>query len=73
MKNTFFMVYLHDSHGGPSYKHSTKESAIEEAKRLSRLHKKKAYVLVAFKSFELIEFKEETLINSDDSENDLPF
>lgn len=40
----FYMIYL--EHGGaPSYKHGTYERALEEAKRLSRTHNRKAYIL----------------------------
>jgi len=56
MKNKpFFMVFL-ENESTPTYKHDTIESAETEAKRLSKLHKKKAYVLFTLKSFELSEF-----------------
>ena len=56
-ENTFFMVFL-EGERTPTYKHDTLESAENEAKRLAKLHGKKAFVLVTVKSFELNEFIE---------------
>ena len=58
--NEFFMVYV-DGQKAPTYKHDTEQSAVAEAKRLAKLLNKKAYVLIAFKSYELNEFKEERI------------
>ncbi len=69
MANKFYMVYL-ENERTPTYKHPTVESAKIEAKRLSKTYGKKAYILVAIKSVELIEFKETNLIESTD---ELPF
>lgn len=38
----FFMVFMEDGHN-PTYKHETYDSAINEAKRLSRTYKKKTW------------------------------
>lgn len=54
---SFFMVFL-ENERTPAYKHATLNGAEEEAKRLSKLFKKKAYVLCSLKSFEIVEFKE---------------
>jgi len=59
-ENSFYMVFL-ENERTPSYKHSTLDSAETEAKRLSELHKKKAYVLCTIKSYEIIKFKETDL------------
>ena len=53
----FFMVYLQDERT-PTYRHATLDGAEQEAKRLSKLHGKKAFVLCSLKSFEIVEFKE---------------
>lgn len=53
----FFMVYLQDERT-PTYKHATLDGAEQEAKRLSKLYGKKAFVLCSLKSFEIVEFKE---------------
>ena len=50
------MVYLQDERT-PTYKHATLDGAEQEAKRLSKLHHKKAFVLCSLKSFEIFEFK----------------
>jgi hypothetical protein len=51
----FFMVYL-ENESTPTFRHATLELAETEAKRLSKLHNKKAYVLCSLKSFQLSEF-----------------
>ena len=69
-KEVFFMVYLHNEKT-PTFKHETLKSAEIEAKRLSKMYAKKAFVLCTIKSFELIDF-----ITHDcrpDNEFDLPF
>lgn len=53
----FFMVYLQDERT-PTYRHATLDGAEQEAKRLSKLYGKKAFVLCSLKSFEIVEFKE---------------
>ena len=68
-KQVFFMVYL-ENERTPTYKHTTLESAETEAKRLSKLYGKKAFVLCSLKSFEIVEFKVEDCRPDDD---DLPF
>lgn len=65
----FFMVYVQGGNT-PSHRHATLQGAEEEAKRLSRTLKKKAFVLCTLKSFELVEFKEE---DCRPVETDLPF
>ena len=57
-KQVFFMVYL-ENERTPTYKHTTLESAENEAKRLSKQYCKKAFVLCSLKSFEIVEFKVE--------------
>jgi hypothetical protein len=52
---SFFMVYL-DGGDSPTWRHQTLESAEQEAKRLSKLFGKKAYVLCTIKSVEIVEF-----------------
>ena len=54
---TFFMVFMEYGHT-PTFKHETYESACNEAQRLSRLHKKKTWVLCTLKSYEIVEFHE---------------
>lgn len=44
MEKTFYMVYV-DGQGAPTYKHETKESAENEAKRLAKKLRKSTYVL----------------------------
>ena len=61
--NTFYMVYLEWQHT-PAHKHNTLYEAENEAKRLTKIHNKKSYVLEAKKSFNLIEFIEEDLWSS---------
>ncbi|MDP3443095.1 MAG: hypothetical protein Q8T08_09585, partial [Ignavibacteria bacterium] len=68
-KEVFFMVYL-ENERTPTYKHSTLESAETEAKRLSKLNRKKAFVLCSLKSFEIIEF---TVEDCRPDVDDLPF
>jgi hypothetical protein len=55
-KEVFFMVYL-ENERTPTYKHANIESAEMEAKRLSKVFGKKAFVLCSLKSFEIVEFK----------------
>ena len=50
------MVYL-ENERTPTYKHSTLESAENEAKRLSKQYGGKTFVLCSLKSFEIVEFK----------------
>jgi len=52
------MVYLENGNN-PAFMHTTLVSAENEAKRLSKLNNKKAYVLCSLKSFEIVEFKVE--------------
>ena len=66
---TFYMVYV-EGERGPAYKHSSIESAENEAKRLAKKTGKKAYVLVSAKSYELDLFKTEDLIPKEDN---IPF
>ena len=56
----FYMIYLE---GGqtPTYKHPTIESADREAKRLTEKTGKKAYVLVALKSIQVMKYEIEDL------------
>lgn len=67
-KQIFFMVFL-EGERTAAYKHLSLESAEEEAKRLSRVHRKKAFVLCTLKSFEINEFIVEDCRPSDE----LPF
>jgi len=68
-KEVFFMVYL-ENERTPAYKHINMESAEMEAKRLSKVYGKKAFVLCSLKSFEIVEFKIEDCRPKID---DLPF
>ena len=68
MNKHFFMVFLQDERT-PTYKHLTLEGAEVEAKRLSKEHNKKAFVLCSLKSYEIVEFKVEDCRPIDD----LPF
>jgi len=52
---SFFMVFL-EGERTPTYKHATLESAEQEAQRLSKQFRKKAYILCSLKSFEISEF-----------------
>lgn len=70
MKGSFFMVYL-EGERTPTFKHTTPESATAEAERLTRVHRKKAYVLCSIKSIELNEFITEDLRPK--NQDDLPF
>lgn len=65
----FFMVFL-ENENTPTYRHATLDGAEQEAKRLSKLYGKKAYVLCSLKSFEIVEFKIEDCRPAID---DLPF
>ena len=64
----FFMVYL-EGERTPTYKHSTLELAEQEAKRLAKEYRKKAFVLCSLKSFEVNEFT----IKDCRPDSDLPF
>ena len=64
----FFMVYL-ENERTPTYKHTTLENAEIEAKRLSKEHRKKAFVLCSIKSFEINEF----IVKDCRPDSDLPF
>lgn len=66
---TFYMVYLENERGS-TYKHPTFQSAEIEAKRLSKEHNRKAYVLTTVKSYEIMEFKVEDMMPE---LNELPF
>lgn len=50
------MVYVHQDERTPNYRHATLDGAEKEAKRLSKLLGKKAFVLCSLKSFEIQEF-----------------
>jgi hypothetical protein len=65
----FYMVYL-EGERNPTFRHSTLISAEEEAKRLSKEHGKKAFVLCSLKSFEIVEFK---VTDCRPPADDLPF
>lgn len=65
----FYMVYL-ENERSPAFKHKNLESAETEAKRLSKMYGKKAFVLCSLKSFEIVEFKME---DCRPSIEDLPF
>lgn len=56
VNQTFFMVYV-ESSSTPTYKHETLEAAETEAKRLSKMLGKKAWVLCTLKSFQIVEFE----------------
>ena len=64
------MVFL-EGERTPSYKHSNLPSAEIEAKRLSKEHRKKAFVLCSLKSFEFSEFNVEDC--RPENLEDLPF
>jgi len=51
----FFMVYL-ENERTPACRHDSLDGAEQEAKRLSKQHNKKAFVLCSLKSFEVNEF-----------------
>jgi len=51
----FFMVFL-EGGSAPTYRHTSLESAEIEAKRLTKIHGKKAFVLCTIKSFVINEF-----------------
>ena len=63
------MVYVEGGHN-PTYKHLDKPTAEKEAKRLTKLTNKKAYVLCTVKSYEIIEFNEEDCVPDGE---ELPF
>lgn len=52
----FFMIYV-EGENTPTYKHANLEVAEIEAKRLSSVLKKKAYVLCTIKSIEDCRYK----------------
>lgn len=64
----FFMVYL-ENERTPLFVHTTIESAEQEAKRLAKEHRKKAFVLCSLKSFEINEFT----VKDCRPDTDLPF
>lgn len=47
----FYMVFM-EGGNTPAYKHTEKESAIKEARRLAETHKRKTYLLATITSFE---------------------
>ena len=47
----FYMVFM-EGGNTPAYKHTEKESAIKEAKRLAEKHRKKTYLLTTLQSYE---------------------
>ena len=55
MNRTFWMIYV-EGGSNPTFKHSTYESALAEAKRLAELTNKPAYILVADTKVELNKF-----------------
>lgn len=52
----FYMVYL-EGGNTPAFKHNDLENAENEAKRLAKIHEKKAFVLCSIKSIEIVKFK----------------
>ena len=69
-KKYFFMIYIQGERT-PVFKHNDINSAEIEARRLSKEHKKKAYILCSIKSIEFNEFIVEDLRPK--SEDELPF
>jgi hypothetical protein len=65
MENTSFYMVFVEGQQTPTYKHTSLESAENEAKRLARTLKKKAIVLASIKAIELHEFKIEDLRDLD--------
>ena len=65
----FFMVFL-EGERTPTVRYSVIELAENEAKRLAKVHNKKAFVLCSLKSFEVNEF---TIKDCRPNLNDLPF
>ena len=72
MNEVFYMVYM-EGEGAPTYKHTTKESAIKEAERLSLLFGKKTYVLKAGLSIEPAPKTITKELLTPQAEDDLPF
>lgn len=72
MEEVFYMVYM-EGEGAPTYKHTTKESAIKEAERLSLLFGKKTYVLKAGLCIEPAPKTIKTQLVTPLTEDDLPF
>ena len=71
MKNpSFFMVFV-EGGNPPNYRHETLMLAEAEAKRLTKLTGKPAYVLCSVKKIEIVEFKETDM--RPDPQDDLPF
>lgn len=66
---SFFMVYL-EGEKNPTFKHYTLTGAEDEAKRLSKAHGRKAFVLCSLKSFEVTDF---TIKDCRPEIKDLPF
>lgn len=56
MNGTFWMIYV-EGGTNPTYKHSTYESALAEAKRLAEITNKPAYILVTDTKVELDKFR----------------
>jgi hypothetical protein len=56
VNQTFFMVFV-ENESTPTYKHETLALAETEAKRLSKMLGKKAWVLCTLKSFQIVEFE----------------
>lgn len=55
MNRTFWMIYVEGGQA-PTYKHSTYESALAEAKRRAEITNKPAYILVTDTKVELNKF-----------------
>ena len=56
MKQTFWMIYV-EGGNAPTYKHTSYESALAEAKRLAEITQKPTYILVTDTCVELDKFK----------------
>ena len=67
-EQTFYMVFV-EGGNAPTYRHSSYELALAEAKRLSSTLQKKAWVLEAISRVQKIEFEVTPLVSRDD----LPF
>lgn len=65
----FFMVFV-EGGSTPTYKHTTLESAENEAKRLAHLTDKKAWVLCTLKSIEINKYD---IKDARPPHSDLPF
>ncbi len=78
---TFYMIYV-EGERPPTYKHTTLDAAITEAKRLSRLLDKQAYILEAKMALSLGNFRIDhyadipnlqPAVSPSDNPDDLPF